>query len=59
MPEVQYVACVVQSGRVFRSQPDRDRAAVEAAAAEAGGWVEPVSGRCGGAARRRRAARPA
>ena len=36
----EYVACVDQDGRVYRSQPHPDRATVERIAAEAGGWVE-------------------
>lgn len=42
MPDREYVACVQQDGRTFRSRPHPDRTAVERIAAEAGGWVEPV-----------------
>ena len=40
MPYREYVACVDQDGRTYRSRPHPDRAAMERIAAEAGGWVE-------------------
>ena len=42
MGQREYVACVRQDGRIYRSRPHPDRRAVESIAAEAGGWVEQV-----------------
>lgn len=42
VPDREYVACVQQDGRTYRSRPHPDREAVERIAAEAGGWVEQV-----------------